>query len=72
MTITVKDETGKVEVNLGHSEAQPGATNVTIFGFDEFEVQQVIADLSVEYTNAVFTAPTKCSDHRWGAMGRVW
>ena len=69
---TLSDHVKGIEVNLGPSEIKPGSVTVTIFACDEFEVQRIIDDLAIEYNNVKFTQPTRCADHRWGSIGRVW
>lgn len=72
MTTTVTDDKTGLEVHLGPSEAQPGATNVVIYCRDDWEVNRVTQELGEEYGNAQFTLPARCADGRWGVIGRVW
>lgn len=70
--ITINDEKRGIKILMGESQAQPGATNVTIFAMDEHDIQNAIFDLGENYPNVVFTHPARCADKGWGAMGRVW
>lgn len=70
--ITVTDRERGTEIHLGESAAAPGSTNVVIFAPRAEDIQCVIADLAAEYNHFSFTAPARCADGRYGAMGRVW
>jgi hypothetical protein len=69
--IRVFDASRGLEIHLSQSQIRPDATNVTVFGKDEFDVRNVILDLADEWANTSFIDPVRCPSG-WGAMGRVW
>jgi len=66
------DPSKGIDVAMGPSDVQLGATNVVIFARDIWDVQRIVEDLSCRYMNCVFTTPVKAYDNKWGVMGRVW